>query len=231
MTPFQGVTRYAQQLQRIFSLKGGDAVTVLAPQVVATHPVTDVNAGELQLLKGHVLNCSGLWLATLAATGGTIIYYFNPAGSGKVVVLTSLSIFLDGTSTAADSVGFAVLQPQQGPPGHTPEGTANTLDSRLNVVSANTFSVLQQQAVATSGLPPTAPVAAVKLRVMPAGAQIQDTLTFTQPIILFPNSFCQTMITKLATNFLAVSYGSFNATGYERSFEPSENVTAVGTAL
>lgn len=229
MTRFQGVTRYAQQLQRVFSLKGGDAVSFLSPSVQPVHPITDVNAGELQLLKGHLLSAGG-YKSTVSASPGIQFIVFNPANSGKVTVITRVTLFVDGTSTAADTFALFINPVVTGPPGGALLNALSVCDSR-GIAPAGSFAVTAVNFIVGTLSTPAAGVLAEKSRIIGAAAQVQETLDFTQPLTLFPNSAFSCFILKAASNWLAVSLASMNLVGYERSFEPAEVVAQVGTAL
>ena len=229
MTLIQGVTRHALQLQKLFSTKGPEPLTAIGSAIQAVHPIVDVNAPELQAIKGHLpftrMDYRG---SNLTGTTGNFWQIGQPANSGRMTVITALTVDMDVTSTAADEVGVWLYPIQQGAMSGTSDGVAPA-DSRISLIGLSTQ--LWWTTLAAGGLPNVSTNIAGVVRVMPAAAQVVFRVPLVGPglnampgLTIFPGSFVPVYVQKNTSTFLGFSYAVLNVSGYERTFEPSELV-------
>jgi hypothetical protein len=215
-------------LQSLFSLKGGTAVTGLHSTVQPVHPITDSNQPELQLPKGHVLIGHSDGSANLGALGNVMWACANPGNSGRVVVLNVIQVQCSVQSTAADvcSVWFDTIH--IGP--STTLAKFNQCDSRV-VGLLSALNVFESTSVAVGGIPNYQTVQYQYSTVIPALTLVNFTAVCPFPIVLFPNSYITVQCEKIASVFLASSYATLTLAGYERTFEPTENLVNLGVSL
>jgi len=131
--------RYDSLLRRVADLKGpgskvNDALTELFPMIDLENV-----PGELLVLGGTDI-CFGAGSLTSAAGESPRMSVFNPAGSGKIAVVTSVYISVLVLSTIRWTVSLAALS--------TGVGIQRFRDGRRGATSRPTCGIFQQSSVA-----------------------------------------------------------------------------------
>ncbi len=190
--------RHDGLLRRLFSIKGGGS---LLPETLGDlFPTLDIESLPIELLKlsGWDVGLVGQTLTSgVAETWGGQL--FNPAGSGKLLIPTSL--FLSGGTTSTFFVGVtsvALATAVVGRQRDTREGT-----------------VVQTSAQSRMGVDPTPPVGAGQIRLL--GAAESFTLQDSEGLAVLAPGTGFTLVS-IATNITYRALWFYR----ERTAEPSE---------